>query len=177
LIIDGRCFNVFYLDSEWFVSKVLHFSVRQTLTLMSNLPRREALLWHKLNEFFGDARTDVFTIFNIEKVEFKINKLLHLTDNEFILLPNYYFFRRLTDDLPNLTREMMNVIAKNKNKNLFDEFEKRITQRYKKVPLFFFIVRGQLSDKTLREIEDFISSHITNLLLEWLMTLITTNET
>lgn len=172
LIIDGRSFNIFCLDAEWFVSKVLHFSVQQTRILMNNLPRHEALLWHKLNEFFGDARTDVFTIFNIEEVEFKINKLLRGTDNEFVLLPNYYFFRRLTDDLPDLTHKIMKVVAKNKNKDLFGEFEKYITQSYKKVPLFFFIVQGQLSDKNiLREIEDFLSSHVTDLLGKWLLTL------
>jgi HD superfamily phosphohydrolase len=174
LVIDERIFNVFYLDAEWFVGKVLHFSVWQTCTLMGGLPKHEALVWHKLNEFFGDVRTDVVTVFNTEEVEFKINKLLRVeygTEIEFILLPNYYFFRRLTDDLPKLTRKLINLIAKNKKRNLFDEFEKFIAKNYKKVPLFFFIVQGQLSDKILKEIEDSLSSHITDLLGKWLTTL------
>jgi hypothetical protein len=175
LIIDGRYLNLFYLDAEWFVIKVLHLSLQNTRTLVSHLPKHEALLWHKINEFLGDARTDVITIFDIEEVEFKINKLLkehHETNIEFILLPNYYFFRRITDDLPKLTRKIMKLVAKNKDRDFFGEFEKLTTKCYQKVPLFFFIIRGQLNNKVLREIEDSLSSHVTDLLGKWLITLI-----
>lgn len=174
LVIDEQCLTLFYLDAEWFVAKVLHHSIQNTRTLLSYLPKHDVLIWHKINEFLGDARTDVIAILGTEDVEFKINELLkeqHGASIEFILLPNYYFFRRITDDLPELTRKIMRQLAKNINADFFTEFEKLIIKDYRKVPLFFFIIRGQLNDKVLREIEDSLASHVTDLLGKWLLTL------
>jgi HD superfamily phosphohydrolase len=154
--LDSQHFEVFYLSAPWLIAKVMN--IRTLLAIFSKKPHGDIILWHIINEFFDDLRTDVLTALDVEQIEHKINDHIrnnYVNETKVHLLPNYYFLRRLTDELADFSSK-----SKLAERDIFSDFENLLIEGYKNVPLFFIVVNGVPSSEILAEVEDLLAGHV-----------------
>jgi hypothetical protein len=167
VIVNRNRYTVMYLDGIWLSTVTSSIG-----TFFKSARGEESLkiVWHSLNEFLTNLRTDTITVFATEKIENRIAESEGIRGKvQVYILPNYYFLRRIVDGMPKFVEESYDGKT-----SIITQFIKHLEKKYRKVPLVFMVIEGELEEKEkaaiIKQMEDMLSTHLANLLGDKLTT-------
>lgn len=160
LIVDGRKYTIAYLDGFW-LSEVITME-----GMYLKFARGESSLkiaWHALNEFLGHLRTDTIGVFGTEEIEKRICASPETRGKVRVyLLPNYYFLRKIMDNMPRFIKEYGG------GDSIFTKFVEELQKEYAERPLVFIVfedeVETELKTEIVKHVEELLTSHLAHLL-------------
>jgi len=159
--VDERPYVVTYVDGIW-----LSMVTRPVIVNMQQAGGEESriIAWHALNEFFGHIMTDTIGSLGTPEWEKTLNDSteLHKVIEEYkiFLIPNYYFVRRLIEDIRDLIEDRRDL------KSIIDSFNEYLINEYKDRPMIFIVIQAQMDDKIRLKMSQLIESMLSYRLAE-----------